>query len=257
MTSSENRARINILLCREERETIAEAERAAEAEELARAELDAVRQQVKKESTVSLLKQTIEQDLAQESQAAAGADEDDADLMSEEDEQDETLLQHEYELWRIRELKRIKRDKEQREQHELEKREIERRRAMSDAEVEAENKLDPSKNKEKKKIKFLQKYYHKGAYYSDELKDLLPTHDFTAPTGEDAMFSKDMMPKVMQVKNYGKASRSKWTHLVNEDTSLLDKEMRRDKDLNQRLKQKLTGTAPVFNRPSKKKSYDE
>jgi microfibrillar-associated protein 1 len=243
---------------REERETIAEAERAAEAEEQARAELDVQRQQVKKESTVSLLKQTIEQEIAEETQKAAGATEDDdADLMSEEDEQDETVLQHEYELWRIRELKRIKRDKEQREQHELEKREIERRRAMSDAEVEAENKLDPTKNKEKKKIKFLQKYYHKGAYYSDELKELLPTHDFTAPTGEDAMFSRDMMPKVMQVKNYGKASRSKWTHLVNEDTSLLDKEGRRDKELNQRLKQRLTGTAPVFNRPAKKKSYDE
>jgi hypothetical protein len=45
--------------------------------------------------------------------------------------------------------------------------------------------------------------------------------------------------------------------LVNEDTSLLDKEGRRDKELNQRLKQRLTGTAPVFNRPAKKKSYDE
>lgn len=220
-------------------------------------ELDAARSEVKKASTVSLLQQSIAQELAEESLKAAGTAEDDVELMSEEDEQDETALQHEYELWRIRELKRIKRDKEQREQHEHEKREIERRRAMSDAEVEAENQLDPSKHKEKKKIKFLQKYYHKGAFYSDELKELLPTHDFTAPTGEDAMFNRDLMPKVMQVKNYGKASRSKWTHLVNEDTSMLDKEARHDKELNQRLKQRLTGTAPVFNRPAKKKSYDE
>ena len=61
--------------------------------------------------------------------------------------------------------------------------------------------------KEKKKWKFMQKYWHKGAYYQtgaddqfqEKNTDDIFRRDFSAPTGEDK-FDKTILPKVMQVR---------------------------------------------------------
>lgn len=71
------------------------------------------------------------------------------------------------------------------------------------------------KNKNKGQFAFLQKYHHKGAFYADQ--DILQ-RDYTAPT-ESTVTDISALPKVMQKRNFGKMSQTKYTHLAAEDTS--------------------------------------
>ncbi|KPM09988.1 microfibrillar-associated protein 1-like protein [Sarcoptes scabiei] len=136
-----------------------------------------------------------------------------------DDEDDETA----FELWKVRELRRIKREKEEEEQREQERREIERLRNMTEEERVEELKKNPKlvTNQQKKgKYKFLQKYYHRGVFYLDVEDDVFK-RDFAQPTLEDH-FDKSTLPTVMQVKNFGRAGRTKYTHLTDVDTTAFD-----------------------------------
>ena len=105
-----------------------------------------------------------------------------------------------YEDWKIRELRRIKCDRDELKARDLEKKEIERRRLMTDAEREAENRLlgsDATDKKEGVAYTFMQKYYHKGAYLDDKMKDLeLFKRDYNMPVGFDKM-DKSVLPAVL------------------------------------------------------------
>ena len=93
---------------------------------------------------------------------------------------------------------------------EKEKQEIERLRNMTEEERRQELRNNPKQvtNKNVKgKYKFLQKYYHRGAFYLDEEDDVYK-QDFSAPTLEDH-FDKTILPKVMQVKNFGRCGRTR------------------------------------------------
>lgn len=140
------------------------------------------------------------------------------------DDTDGTDPEGEYKAWEIREMKRIVRDQEKLQAHAREQAEIERRRNMTDEERRLEDeKLGKLKDKEKGEWKFLQKYHHKGAFYMDDSsiqdrqKDVRQ-RDISGATLEDK-FDKELMPKVMQVKNFGRAGQTKYTHLVDQDTS--------------------------------------
>jgi microfibrillar-associated protein 1 len=132
------------------------------------------------------------------------------------DDVDET---EEYEQWKVRELMRMKREREERLVWSNQKAEVERRRRMDDDEILAED-GDRSKS-EKAQLKFLQRYYHKGAFYQDELKDQYGDEDFSAATGADADIpDKSLLPAIMQVRSkWALRGRTKYTHLADQDTT--------------------------------------
>jgi len=159
----------------------------------------------------------------------------------------------EFQAWKLRELLRIKRDREEREAREREQIEMERVRNLTE---EEKQEIDREKQAEwnakpKGEYKFLQKYYHKGAFFGD-VQDSVVQRDYTAPTGED-LSNKEFLPESMQVKNFGKRGRTKWTHLTNEDTT----EFRtgwgqKANETNYRMVGKMAGMRGDLARPSAK-----
>ncbi|KAJ3292324.1 hypothetical protein HDU79_001538 [Rhizoclosmatium sp. JEL0117] len=229
-----------VFIPKSHRETIHERERLekeAEAAELKRlADLEA-----RKVESHNLVEEELRKEIAAATVNDTIPDVDDTDGLNEEEE---------YELWRLRELNRIKRDRLERDKEEKELADIERRRNMTDAEIQAENeKLNPKKE-EKKQLKFMQKYYHKGAFFTDE--EIVATRDFNEPTLEDK-FDKTILPAVMQVKNFGKSGQTKWTHLSKEDTSNRDSAWFQDSDVNKRTLAKMAGMKQSYEKPTARK----
>ncbi|GAB6023518.1 Microfibrillar-associated protein 1 [Chamberlinius hualienensis] len=167
------------------------------------------------------------------------------------DENDEA----EYEQWKLRELKRIKRERDDRETRERERLEIERVHTMTEEERRAEFRSNPKVlvNKAiKGKYKFLQKYYHRGAFYMD-VDDGVFKRDFAQPTLEDH-FDKTILPKVMQVKNFGRSGRTKYTHLLDQDTTQFESPWSQETGQNLKFHaNQAGGMKQVFDRPSGKK----
>ncbi|KAG9314705.1 RNA dependent RNA polymerase-domain-containing protein [Chiua virens] len=163
----------------------------------------------RKKESHDLVAESIKRELAEKEKEDVIPDIDDTDGFDPEGE---------FEAWRLRELARIKKEKEDELQREQEREEIERRRALPEEQrlkedLERANKLREEKPKGQQK--FLQKYWHKGAFHQDE--EILKRHDYTEATESTVDIS--MLPKVMQVKNFGKRSRTKYTHLLDQDTT--------------------------------------
>ncbi|WVZ22685.1 hypothetical protein V8G54_001229 [Vigna mungo] len=209
-----------VFVPKSERDTIAERER-LEAEEQALEDARKKRLEERRIETKQIVVEEIRKD--EEIQKNLEIEANIADV----DTDDEVNEAEEYEAWKIREIGRIKRDREDREAMLKEKEEIERVRNMTEEERrEWERKNPKPAPPPKQKWRFMQKYYHKGAFFQSESDDRASTvgsdgiftRDFSAPTGEDKM-DKTILPKVMQVKHFGRSGRTKWTHLVNEDTT--------------------------------------
>merc|ERR1711971_1370354 len=158
----------------------------------------------------------------------------------------------EYEAWKLRELKRLKRDRDENEERAREAAEVERLRNMTEEERRLEQKLNPKKvtNKAAKgKYKFLQKYYHRGAFFLDKEENVF-SRDVTSATLEDK-FDKTVLPKVMQVKNFGRSGRTKYTHLVDQDTTQMDAAWSQETQQNLKFQvHHAAGMKSVFERPS-------
>lgn len=172
-------------------------------------------------------------------------------IITDDEEGDE----EEYESWKLRELKRIKRERDEREEAQKERNEVERLRNLTEDQRQKELKDNPklvTNQQQKGKYKYMQKYYHRGAFYLDEEEDVFK-RNFAEPTLEDH-FDKTVLPKVMQVKDFGRSGRTKYTHLVDQDTTQFDSPWVVDTASNQKFhNSKGGGMKQVFTRPSKKK----
>ncbi|CAB3380954.1 Hypothetical predicted protein [Cloeon dipterum] len=206
-----------VFVRKRDRLTVAEKEKMEEKERLAEIEAKRAAEERKRQS-IKMVEEEIRKENASKKSTGAteGAKIDD---VCTDDENDEL----EYEAWKIRELKRVKRDKDEKEQLEKERIEIERLRNMTEEQRRQELRNRPKliTNKAiKGKYKFLQKYFHRGVFYLDE-DDEVYKRDFSGATLEDH-FDKSVLPKVMQVKNFGRSGRTKYTHLVDQDTTAFD-----------------------------------
>ncbi|KAF5336841.1 hypothetical protein D9611_003403 [Ephemerocybe angulata] len=190
------------------RVTVAEREKLAEdtEEALKRKEEEAL--QRKKESH-DLVAESIKRELAEKEKEDDVPDVDDTDGLDPEGE---------FEAWRLRELGRIKKEKEAELEREQEREEIERRRALPEEQrlkEDMERAKQTRDEKPKGSQKFLQKYWHKGAFHQD--MEVLKRHDYTEAT--ESTVDVSVLPKLMQVRNFGKRSRTKYTHLLDQDTT--------------------------------------
>ncbi|XP_006454544.1 hypothetical protein AGABI2DRAFT_182515 [Agaricus bisporus var. bisporus H97] len=190
------------------RATIAEKEALAEESEEVQKKREQEAEERRKQSH-DMVAESIRRELAEKEKEDEVPDIDDTDGLDPTGE---------FEAWRLRELGRIKKQKEEELLREQEREEIERRRALPEEQrlKEDTEKAEKSRaEKSKGQQKFLQKYWHKGAFHQDE--EILKRHDFTEAT--ESTVDVSLLPKVMQVRNFGKRSRTKYTHLLDQDTT--------------------------------------
>lgn len=215
-SSSEEEMMKPIFVPKSKRITIIE-ESLRQEEERRKVEKEMQRRQEKKLETRQLVADSIRkmEDKAELDMTDTGSD---AGVPDDTDDPEDDI---EFENWKLREMTRLKRDAALREARMAEKVDLERRRNMTDEERLAEDTAAGKFTKEKSSRKFLQKYYHKGAFYMDETSigdGDVRARDYSEPTLEDK-FNYEALPEVLQVKNFGKRGRTKYTHLLDQDTT--------------------------------------
>ena len=157
------------------------------------------------------------------------------------DEDSPELVLAERDAWEVRELIRILRDVDEAAELKKERKELERRRALTDEERLEEDRRsgryrapgearrvprDERHNGSKGENNYLQRYHHRGAFYlDDDTLNQAGENDVRhraleysrSATGDRV--DKRSLPEVMQVKNFGLAGRTQYEGLSKEDTT--------------------------------------
>lgn len=189
-------------------------------------EMAAEEQQRRLEQTKALVQEQINQRAADKAAGKKDWDDDveEADINAVDDT-DGVDPAAEYAAWKLRELKRIKRERLAIEEAEAERAEIERRRNLTAAEREAEDREYIEKQKEERgergNMEFMQKYFHKGAFFQEDLKELgLDKRNLMGAKFEDQT-NREVLPEYMQIRDMtklGKKGRTRYRDMKTEDT---------------------------------------
>lgn len=156
-----------------------------------------------------------------------------------DDEDREEDHEMEVALWRLREVRRVKRDREERADWERKRggEVVEPRKDRGEGEGRAETK-EAGEGQATAKPAFLQKHYKMGPFFLETnedgtYKEEIYNRDYNRGIEEDQV-RRLGLPGPMQVRRgeFGKAGRSKYTHLAAEDTAAgMARELRQDREL--------------------------
>ncbi|POR35672.1 Microfibrillar-associated protein 1 [Tolypocladium paradoxum] len=191
-------------------------------------EAEAARQaeeEAKKKAADELVEEQIKKDLAARAAGKKHWD-DDENEDSDVDTTDGLDPAAEEAAWRVRELKRLKRARTAIEEREKELAEVERRRNLNAEERAAEDDAHLARQREdrdaKGKMSYMQKYYHKGAFFQAEAEAAgLLQRDIMGARIQDDVRNREALPEYLQRRDMTKLGRkgaTKYKDMRSEDT---------------------------------------
>ncbi|KAK5449872.1 hypothetical protein LTS15_008445 [Exophiala xenobiotica] len=201
----------------------------------ATADVDTARRRAQAEL---LIKDKLERDILARAAGKKSWDDDD-ELLPESmvDDTDGLDPEAEYAAWKVRELKRLKRDREALIAREKEIEETERRRNLTAEEREREDKEFLEKQREEREsgrgqeAQFMARYHHKGAFFQgDEVADVLKRRNVMGARFEDEVSDKSVLPEYMRLRDMtklGKKGGTRYRDLKSEDTGRFGDEVKR------------------------------
>ena len=184
-----------------------------------------------------MIKDKLERDLIARSQGKKEWDDDD-DILPESmvDDTDDLDPEAEYAAWKLRELKRLKRDREALVAREKEIEEVDRRRNLTAEEREKEDKTylekqTAEREKNRGEASYMARYHHKGAFFlDDETAEILKKRDLMGARFEDQVSDKSALPEYMRIRDMtklGKKGRTRYTDMKSEDTGHFGEDVKR------------------------------
>lgn len=182
----------------------------------------------RQEKANEMLQAQIEKDMAERAANRRAWDDDDEAIAADVDDTDDVDPEAERAAWKLRELKRVKREREVIEVAEKEREEVERRRNLSAAEREAEDKeyieAQKAEQEGKGQMGFMQKYFHKGAFFQGEggeAEEAAKRRDIMGARYADDAVNRELLPQYMQIRDMtklGRKGRTKYRDMKTEDT---------------------------------------
>lgn len=189
--------------------------------------------QRRQEQTDALVRDKLALDAAARAAGKKAWDDDDPDIEGAVDDTDGLDPELERQQWVARELARLKRSRALLEEREAELAEIERRRGLSAAEREEEDRAHIEAQKAERegrgKAGFMARYHHRGAFMGaaneagedDTRARELAERDLMGAQYEGQEGMRETLPEFLQVRDQtkiGRKGRTKYKDLRNEDT---------------------------------------